>query len=327
MNTQNIAIIGSGITGSVLAYLMQEKGLNVTVFEKSRGLGGRTSARRYETGSFDHGAPYFSVTNSGFYDFLKNKVPSDLVLEWSGKFIEKNMRTRYIESSNDKKYIFSPSMNSFSKFLLEAVSVQKNTLIEKIISDNQKLSLIDSESNIYQDFDLLISTAPPEQSYALLKDITDKAADIKKAEMESSFSLMLAAEENFDFKFSSLDLLYSDFIEQICCDHKKPAKDDNEIMLTVKTTDSWTKENLERGRDEITESILNEFKKITGFEDIKPKYISLQRWKFSKVKKAIHKPIYDDFAKVAACGDWTQGENGVESAFLAAKTMLETIYT
>ena len=45
MNTQHIAIIGVGMAGVTCARTLRQAGHNVTLFEKSRGLGGRMSTR------------------------------------------------------------------------------------------------------------------------------------------------------------------------------------------------------------------------------------------------------------------------------------------
>ena len=51
---KNVAVIGAGITGITLANLLQKK-VNLTIFEKSRGVGGRMSTRRAEPYQFNHG--------------------------------------------------------------------------------------------------------------------------------------------------------------------------------------------------------------------------------------------------------------------------------
>lgn len=62
-----IAVIGAGVSGLIAARTLQEHGFEATVFEKSRGLGGRVATRRSELGlSFDHGAQYFTVHDPHF---------------------------------------------------------------------------------------------------------------------------------------------------------------------------------------------------------------------------------------------------------------------
>ena len=61
MTTQHIAIIGAGMAGVTCARTLRQAGHKVTIFEKSRGLGGRMATRASAFGSFDHGAQYFTV--------------------------------------------------------------------------------------------------------------------------------------------------------------------------------------------------------------------------------------------------------------------------
>ncbi|CAI9755060.1 unnamed protein product [Fraxinus pennsylvanica] len=65
----NVAVIGSGISGTVCASILAKNGISVTIFESARGPGGRMSQRREiaEDGRellFDHGAPCFSLNAS-----------------------------------------------------------------------------------------------------------------------------------------------------------------------------------------------------------------------------------------------------------------------
>ena len=46
MDKKNVAIIGAGAAGSYAAYLLKKEGFGVSVFEKSKGVGGRTASWR-----------------------------------------------------------------------------------------------------------------------------------------------------------------------------------------------------------------------------------------------------------------------------------------
>jgi predicted NAD/FAD-dependent oxidoreductase len=56
--SKNIAIVGAGMAAITCARTLVQAGHRVTVFEKSRGVGGRMSARNSPYGTFDHGAQY-----------------------------------------------------------------------------------------------------------------------------------------------------------------------------------------------------------------------------------------------------------------------------
>ena len=50
---QNVAIVGAGISGLTAGRNLTQKH-NVTIFDKSRGVGGRMSTRYSELYEFDH---------------------------------------------------------------------------------------------------------------------------------------------------------------------------------------------------------------------------------------------------------------------------------
>lgn len=55
----HLALIGAGIAGLSCATALQQAGLEVSLFDKSRGAGGRMSTRRGDDWQCDHGAQYF----------------------------------------------------------------------------------------------------------------------------------------------------------------------------------------------------------------------------------------------------------------------------
>ena len=70
---KNICVIGTGISGATIANLLS-KNFIVEVYDKAKGIGGRSSYRRYlsEIG-FDHGLQYISPKTNNFKKFLLKK--------------------------------------------------------------------------------------------------------------------------------------------------------------------------------------------------------------------------------------------------------------
>ena len=86
MTVPNIAIIGAGMAGLTLARRLQTFA-RVTLFEKSRGVGGRMATRRVEHFNFDHGAQTFTARSSDFRRFLAPWIKQGVVQQWSPRVI------------------------------------------------------------------------------------------------------------------------------------------------------------------------------------------------------------------------------------------------
>ena len=70
-----LIIIGSGFSAGVLSQSINDK--DIIIFDKSRGLGGRSSTRRVENiGVFDHGLQFISQKERKFELFINNYLNS-----------------------------------------------------------------------------------------------------------------------------------------------------------------------------------------------------------------------------------------------------------
>jgi len=61
---------------------LQDAGLAVTVFDKSRGVGGRLCTRRGEDWQADHGAQYFTARSPEFRALVAEWLEAGVVAEW-----------------------------------------------------------------------------------------------------------------------------------------------------------------------------------------------------------------------------------------------------
>src|SRR3981081_2651327 len=63
-SVSSIAIIGAGSSALAAAHTLLDAGYTVTLFEKSRGVGGRAATRKRAGFIYDHGAQYIKSGNS-----------------------------------------------------------------------------------------------------------------------------------------------------------------------------------------------------------------------------------------------------------------------
>ena len=75
-------VIGAGIAGLAAARKLHAAGLQVTVLDKGRGVGGRLATRRIVDGVFDHGAQFVTVRSPAFSRMMEEMLADGAIYEW-----------------------------------------------------------------------------------------------------------------------------------------------------------------------------------------------------------------------------------------------------
>ena len=187
---KNIAIIGAGLSGLVVARQLGHMA-NVTIFEKSKGVGGRIATRRSGPYSFDHGAQFFSPKTQAFKEFLAPLISDGHVKRWDGNFAEivnKEIILKRKWGAAPPHYVGAPNMNSFAKQLSIGVNIQYNILINSIARRGKIWQIFDTNEKLLGEYDWVIVSTPPVQALQLLPKLY---TEIVTRKMQSCFSLML----------------------------------------------------------------------------------------------------------------------------------------
>jgi len=161
----DIVVVGAGLSGLTAARSLQEKGHNVVVLDKGRGLGGRMATRRISApnGSvalFDHGAQFFTVRDQQFQKLVDDWITNGVVREWCRGFVADDGHPRYVVNSG---------MAAVTKNIAQGLDVRTSTLVFAVKpcdADSTKWTVvIDDNSRI--DCDAVVMTCPLPQSYSL----------------------------------------------------------------------------------------------------------------------------------------------------------------
>ena len=313
-----IAIIGAGVAGLTLAHKLKEAGyLQVEIFDKGKAPGGRTSSRRIDQGYLDHGAQFLTIKDLEFREFLASHLPQELIVRWdvdfalwqNGKFIPKE-RLRYVPLQ---------SMSALCKQLAVGLSVKTQV---RITSLERQWQLLDEQANSYGPFDLVVLTAPPAQSCALLKGHSDLAQEVSKIQMWPCWSLMLTSSEPVVFPFAGIEFEHP-VLGWIGLNHTK-AQRGKITSFIVQANWNWSKENLESDPQQVTEILYREFLQVMGLGDVNYKKI-VHLWRYASPVEVANTPYLLDQANgLALCGDWCVAGK-IEGAFISANELAKKI--
>ncbi|KAJ4726577.1 FAD/NAD(P)-binding oxidoreductase family protein [Melia azedarach] len=244
-----VAVVGSGISGAVCASTLARNGVSVTLFESARGPGGRMSQRR-ETSEggqellFDHGAPYFTVTNTDALALVREWESGGLVNEWKVNFGSFNFVSKqFVDMQQDgmsKKYVGVPGMNSICKALCRQPGVESKFSMgvgrlewledEHLWSvsglDGESLGkfkgVVASDKNVVSPRFRHVAGKPPPLDLTFVPELTAKLEDIP---VNPCFALMLAfAEPLSSIPVKGFSFQNSEVLSWAHCDSTKPGR-------------------------------------------------------------------------------------------------------
>ena len=316
---KNVAIIGAGITGVTVANLLQKK-YNLTVFEKSRGVGGRMATRRAEPYQFNHGAQYFKIGNKEFKDFVKPLIVNKIIKPLTANQIEISNKKviKRTKIYNQQYFTAESKMNAVVKYLINNnFSIKLLCKIKKTLKENDNWFIIDSDDVSYGPYDWLLITIPPNQAIEILYNNYKFLDIIKKIKMRSCYSLMLGFDKIKEFDFDTA--LFLDEDVQWLSIRKKILENKEYYNILINSSYNFAEQNINGSKDKISNYLIKQVSDILKFDLNNYDHKALHFWKYAMSEKNNNLgSLLDEDLKVIICGDWCM--NGkVEGAFLSAK--------
>ncbi|MEM7437271.1 MAG: FAD-dependent oxidoreductase, partial [Myxococcota bacterium] len=169
---RRIAIIGAGMSGLVCAEALQSEGCRVVVFDKARGPGGRMSTRRVpelgEGVGFDHGAQYFTVRSPNFAEAVERWVREGVAATWDGDVVAIGQEGVTRSQRHTVRYVGVPGMNGICRSIARSLDVRFGVRVARVVRDGPGWGLEDDRGQPLGRYDVVLCTAPAEQTAVLL---------------------------------------------------------------------------------------------------------------------------------------------------------------
>jgi len=286
---RRVAVIGAGLSGLIAARELRDCS-EVTVFEKSRGYGGRLATRYGGDFEFDHGAQYFTARSAEFQEFLEPLIAQGAVACWRARFAELDRDTVVATRDWDDAfphYVGAPRMNAIGRSLADGLTIRQNTTVTHLDREADGWSLADSDGNALGRFDWVVCALPAAQTAALVN-----GADISWISVNSS----------------------------------KPQRADR-FTLVVHSTNAYADANLDTHLPAVQDHLLEEVSAVAGIDCGQASFCQLQRWRYANVdKRSGPVCLVDEETQLAGCGDWFR-HGRVEAAFSSGLEVAGTLRT
>ncbi len=317
---ETIAIIGAGLSGLSLAQMLGADA-DVTIFDKSRGIGGRMSTRYSGDYQFDHGAQFFTARSSAFRRFLEPFMQSGIVQDWTPHVMTLgDAKKPYKRDWFEPHYTAAPKMNMLCKALAADKQMVLNTEVQSLEQSKQGW-MIKTKDSEYGAFDWVVSTAPAPQAANLMPAAFAHHDAIAQAKMVGCYSLMLGFDQAIETSWQA-SVVKNSPIGWICVDSSKPERG-AAYSLLVQSTNDWAELHLEDDQGEVQRILIAELERLLGQTLPEPDYTSLHRWRYANTQSAPEPDfLVDEDLNIGVCGDWFK-DGHVESAFLSALALYE----
>ena len=336
---RHIAVVGAGIAGITCARTLVQAGHRVTVFEKSRGAGGRMATRETEFGGFDHGTQYFTVRDERFEKALA--TASGLVRPWSANTVRVlDDLGRVVSASlpaREAHWVATPGMNALVRQWAQPLVDAGQTVLEtrvvfieedKLDPKRWQLQTDGPGAGVHSGFDAVVLAIPAPQAHALLRNSELAASllpDLAGVNVAPCWTLMVAFPNALQPTLSSLGPQWNvarsthHRIAWLARESSKPGRGPIE-RWTVQASPEWSQRHLEDDTDRVKAKLLRAFTEVTGIR-AEPPYASVHRWRYAQTRKALGKThAWDAASRIGACGDWCLGHR-VEDGFVSGLEM------
>lgn len=334
---RHIAIVGAGMAGIACARTLSQAGHRVTVFERSRGAGGRMATRVTPFGSFDHGAQYFTVRDPRFA--LALTTAPGLCKPWSASTVRVLDAFGLVAAAGlparEPHWVPVPGMNALVRHwaqpLAQAGAIEFETAVERIERDAlapsrwqlRTIGAMDAR-HVYSGFDAVVLAIPHAQAAELLY-ISEQGERIRgpidKVKVAPCWTLMLAFPQGIQPTLTHLGPQWNAArsthhrIAWLARESSRPGREPIE-RWTVQASAAWSHEHLEDDAPRVQAKLLKAFAEVTGIR-AEPAHAAVHRWRYAQTMQPLGKShLWDARERLGACGDWCLGHR-VENAFVS----------
>jgi predicted NAD/FAD-dependent oxidoreductase len=312
---KRVAVIGAGVSGLIAARTVRDQGLDVLVFEKSRGLGGRVATRRHDDIGFDHGAQYFTAREEIFSRAVEDWLRQDIAAPWGGRMGHCNGSEIVAEHHPPVRYVAQPGMSALGRHLAEGLDVRKASRVAAPTFSHGQWHLETTDGTGLGRFDTLIVSAPAPQAETLIRPVAPSLADrIRGILYAPCWTLMLQLESDVG---SGFDGVFFDAgpIRWAAHNSSKPGRGGRTWVLHA--TPEWSSRHLDDEPANVAARLTESFAAVISNDPLSVISAQAHRWLYARVENPlVDRAVWDPVRRLGLCGDWCSGPR-IEDAYLS----------
>ena len=314
-----IAIIGAGMAGVSCAQALQAGGLVPTLFEKSRGPGGRLATRRNDAGvAFDHGAQYLTAHGAAFDAQLDALHLAGTAARWLPRALSASAAHRH------PWMVGTPGMSALLKPITASLDLRCGVAVEALQREADGWHLQYAGVPLAERFDSVICTAPAPQARVLLAadPLLQRALDA--VDMAPCWALMLTLRTPLpvDWDACRFD---AGAVAWLARQASRPQRNGRDEAWVVHASPGWSEQHREQTADAVAIALQSELAAALGAALPAVDFAQAHRWRYALTTRALGQPFLASAdGSLLAGGDWCLGAR-VECAYQSGVAMAAAV--
>ena len=329
-----IGIVGAGAAAAAATFVLDTAcpDAEITVLEKSGGLGGRAATRRHDGLTYDYGANYVKSDDERVAELLTETLDDGGVVD-----IEEPVYTFDEEGTvspgrdaDGRKWSYRSGLTRIAKRLFGRTdaTVHRRTKVETIDRDGEDgtWTLLDAEGGSWGPFDVLALNPPAPQTAALLDTAewdSPRRAELRAAAAEVPYRTVWTAVLHYPFEidrpyYGLVNVDKEHAVGWISREECKPGHvPDGETLLVVQANGAWSRARYDDDPADNVAALAEHAAAIVGDERLEtPAWSDHQGWRYAIPESGVRRgPLSSAEAEGLYClGDWVAGEGRVHAA-------------
>jgi len=318
---ERIAVVGAGLSGALVAAQLHHQGADVTVFDKSRGTGGRLSSARMGELSVDLGAPGLSQAQQ---EALAAMLPDSALPElspWQPVTTDFDLQTL---PAQKMFWVPCPRSSGLTRGLLRNIEFKSRVRVAAVNTDlGTGLWLEDEAGTQLGRFDRVVVSTPAPQAVPLLQQAPRLQQAARRAEMMPCWVLLLQLSHR-PARLAEVDWLEGEHpvFRRVWRDSGKPARTGETWFIEARS--DWSRQHIGTDAANVQSRLLESFSALCQ-QVIEPEQARIHRWLYAHSDEPPLSLCADDDARVLVCGDWAGG-GGVDGAIQSVRQLHERLF-
>ncbi|MBU2407388.1 MAG: NAD(P)-binding protein [Gammaproteobacteria bacterium] len=328
----SVAIVGAGLSGATCAAALQRAGFRVTVFDKSRGVGGRMASRRVRwtsdageahVAALDHGTHHFLAEQPRFRSMIASAEAAGCVESWRPEVHS------VWPGAAPLGFVAVPCMPALCKHVLAGLPVRPLQQVMRLRRDAEGWHLQMLEGDSAGPFDQVVLALPAPQAASLIASHADGWAETLAAVPMASCWTLMAVTDDVDWPWDAA-VPPNDPLAWVSRNDRKPGRDALPGFATwvAHASAEWSASHLEDDPQQVEAELRAALSTlIPNAQQVQWHHAGVHRWRYAA---PLHGGLdergcwWDARLGVGLCGDFF-GNGTVEAAWHSGDELADTM--